>query len=162
VNTLAPPLSALVYGNWRRAGCRICPSSIAVAIESLETPTPAPVKVGPATVEELNQRLTAIRERLFWLQAVWATTLSRDVHQEADRYRELFRTLGEQLSAVDPDAFDCLVVGHEALLLAEPASSRPTLPLATQRWFELAGEIQGTRAVSETPRPNGYVADGLQ
>jgi hypothetical protein len=32
-----------------------------------------------ATVEDLVARLTAVRERLFWLQAVWATTLSDDV-----------------------------------------------------------------------------------
>lgn len=117
---------------------------------------------GDASVEDLVSRLTAIRERLFWLQAVWATTLSHDVYQEADRYRQLFHDLGEELRAKAPDELDRLVVGHEALLLAEPISQKPTLPLASQRMFELAGELRSTPSAEPRPRPDGYVADGLQ
>src|SRR5437899_2488862 len=108
------------------SGLSDLPTSIAVAIEeTLENPkpTPEPAKVvDTATAAELTARLTVIRERLFWLQAVWATTLSPDVYHEADKYRELFRDLGDQLSAIDPAALDRLIVGHEALLLAEPAA----------------------------------------
>ncbi len=139
------------------------PVEVAVAIEQAPaTPTPETVKPADSSAEELVERLTVIRERLFWLQAVWATTLSPDIYQEADRYRRLFQELGEQLKAKDIDEFDRLVCGHEALLLAEPTSAKPSLPLATQRWFELAGEIQNTRVVSAATTPNGYVADGLQ
>jgi hypothetical protein len=121
-----------------------------------------PEKQGDASVHDLVSRLTAIRERLFWLQAVWATTLSHDVYQEADRYRQLFHDLGEELRAKAPDELDRLVVGHEALLLAEPISQKPTLPLASQRMFELAGELRSTPSAKPRPRPDGYVADGLQ
>ena len=129
------------------SGLQDLPINIAVAIEeTLAKPAPAPEPpkvVDTATAEELTARLTAIRERLFWLQAVWATTLSPDVYQEANRYRDLFRTIGEQLNAIDPAALDRLVVGHEALLLAEPASPKPQISLAAQQWFELAGEASG-------------------
>jgi hypothetical protein len=52
--------------------------------------------------------------------------------------------------------------GHEALLLAEPAQPRPRLSLATQRWFELAGEVRSARVARAAPKPDGYVSDGLQ
>lgn len=65
----------------RRNGLSDLPPLIAVAIEeALETPAPGTAKSAEvATVEDLVARLTAARERLFWLQAVWATTLSDDV-----------------------------------------------------------------------------------
>ena len=117
---------------------------------------------GDASVEDLVSRLTAIRERLFWLQAVWATTLSHDVYQEADRYRQLFHDLGEQLKDKAADELDSLVAGHEALLLAEPISQKPTLSLETQRWFELAAEVRNLPPGRHAIQPDGYVADGLQ
>jgi hypothetical protein len=93
---------------------------------------------------------------------VWATTLSPDVYQEAESYRILFQDLSGQLRGQDPAALDRIVAGHEALLLSEPAAPKPSVPLATQRLFELAGEIQSTRSVRPTSISNGYVADGLQ
>ncbi len=138
------------------------PDAIAGAMEETPVPAPEPVKPADASVEDLVTRLTAIRERLFWLQAVWATTLSHDIYQEADRYRDVFRELGDQLRAKDPAQFDKLTLGHEALLLAEPSARRPSLPLAAQRWFELAGELQHTAVARIAPKPDGYVADGLQ
>jgi hypothetical protein len=140
------------------------PLEIAVAIEeALEMPAPVAAKVAEvATVEDLVARLTLIRDRLFWLQATWATTLSPDVYQEAEMFRSLFQELHGQLKGQDPAAADSLVAGHEALLLSEPAAPRPRLSLATQRWFELAGEVRSTRVVRAAPKPDGYVSDGLQ
>jgi hypothetical protein len=142
------------------------PIEVAVVIEENAVQTSAqmrqPATPGDTSVEDLVARLTAIRERLFWLQAVWATTLSHDVYQEADRYRQLFHDLGEQLKAKAPDELDRLISGHEALLLAEPISHKPTLSLATQRWFELAAEIRNQPAGRHSTQPDGYVADGLQ
>jgi hypothetical protein len=140
------------------------PVEVAVAIEeALETPTPEPAKVADvATVEELVNRLTSIRERLFWLQAVWASTLSPDVYQGAERYRSLFQQLNGQLKQQDPAEADRLVAGHEAPLLSEPAAPRPRLSLATQHWFELAGEVRSARVVRAAPNPDEYVSNGLQ
>ncbi len=143
------------------------PLAIAVAMEENPAPPKEP-ETAPAptpaddSVPSLVARLTAIRERLFRLQAVWSTTLSYDIYQEADQYREVFRALGEQLKAKDPAEFDKLTCGHEALLLAEPSARRPSLPLAVQRWFELTGELQNMPVARVAPKPDGYVADGLQ
>src|SRR5579871_803472 len=116
------------------------------------------VKSAPETsVEELVTRLSNIKDRLFRLHAVYAVSLSHDIYHEADRYRQLFQELGSQLSAEDPDAFDALIVGHEALLLAEPLPSKPTLSLAVQEWFELSGQVQYTPAPPKRPT----VSDGL-
>jgi len=111
--------------------------------------------------DDLIARLTAIRERLFWLAACWATTLSPDIAWEADRYRKLFHDLADELCKLDADAVDALIVGHEALLLAEP-TSKPTIPLAAQRWHELAGEVRSAPAVPPKPKRDDYVPDGLQ
>jgi hypothetical protein len=141
------------------------PVEVAFAIEQAPTmPAPEAVKVAEEllSVEELVSRLTAIRERLFWLQAVWANSLSPDVYQEAESYRILFQNLSEQLRGRDPAALDRIVAGHEALLLSEPGAPKPSVPLATQRLFELAAEIQSVRSARPASTPNGYVADGLQ
>jgi hypothetical protein len=72
-------------------------------IEPSESKSSAAPAHPPATdsVEDLVKRLTAIRERLFWLTTVYATTLSHDVAYEADSYRRIFRELGQRLNAVD-------------------------------------------------------------
>lgn len=114
-----------------------------------------------AIAENLIARLTAIRERLFLLQAVWATTLSHDVVVEADQYRRVFHDLAAELRKIDPDAVDGLIAGHEALLLAEP-TSKPTIPLAAQRWHELALEARSERTVPAKAKSEAYVPDGLQ
>ena len=148
-----------------RSGLDDLPIEVAVVIEENATQRSVASQTSEqcdASVEDLVSRLTAIRERLFWLQAVWATTLSHDVYQEADRYRQLFHDLGEQLKAKAPDELDRLISGHEALLLAEPISHKPTLSLANQRWFELAAEIRNPPAGGHSTQPDGYVADGLQ
>ena len=63
------------------------------------------------SAENLISRLKAVRERLFWLQACWATTLSPAIAWEADRFRKL-----------DADALDTLIAGYKALLLTEPTT----------------------------------------
>jgi hypothetical protein len=146
----------------KQNGLTDLPVEVAVAVEEAPATTPEPVKVEPVPVKQLVARLTAIRERLFWLQAVWANTLSPDVYQEAEGYRSLFQELSGQLREQDPIALDCIVAGHEALLLSEPAAPRPSVPLPTQRLFETAAEIRSTRSVRPKQNPNGYVADGLQ
>ena len=68
-------------------------AEIAVAIEE---PKPAPAsQPEPDSAEDLVQRLGAIKQRLFWLATVYATSLSHDVAYEADNYRRVFRELGE-------------------------------------------------------------------
>jgi hypothetical protein len=115
--------------------------------ESAISPPAVQPQNAPDTVPNLVARLTAIRERLFWLTAYFATTLSADIAREADRYQ-------------DPDAVQKLVQGHESLLLAE-LSPRPTLPMAAQQWFELAGEVRNERSQPVRPMLPGYLPDGL-
>jgi len=147
----------------KQDGLADLPVEVAVAIEEAPaTPAPEPMKPPDATVEELVTRLLAVRERLFWLAAVWATTLSSDVYQEAERFRAVFHDLSRQLRAKDSAALDRITQGHEALLLSEPASPKPRISLATQNMIEVIGEIQGARSIRPVPDPDGYVADGLQ
>jgi hypothetical protein len=147
----------------KQNGLADLPVEVAVAIEQTPAmPTPEPVKVELVPVEELIARLTAIRERLFWLQAVWANTLSPHVYYEAESYRILFQDLSEPLRGQDPAALDRIVAGHEALLLSEPGAPKPIVPLAPQKLFELAAETQSSRSVRPATNPSGYVADGLQ
>jgi hypothetical protein len=139
------------------------PLEVVVAIEeNAITPSEKHDDAAQDSADGLITRLTAIRERLFWLQAVWANTLSPDIAREADRYRELFRELAEQLRKLDPGAVDRLIAGHEALLLAEPSSHKPTIPSAAQRWFDLTCELRSERRQAPMPKPVGYVPDGLQ
>ena len=136
---------------------------MALAIEETPvTPTPHKDEAPPDSAANLVERLGRIRERLFHLQAVWATTLSPDVAREADRYRELFRDLSDELRKQDPDALDRLVSGHESLLLSEPSPSKPTVTVEVQRWIELAGEVRSQRRQPPKAQPVGYVCDGLQ
>jgi hypothetical protein len=148
-----------------QSGLDDLPVEVALAIESKP---PAPENAKPAetatqdSVLDLVERLKSIRERLFWLQAVWATTLSPDVALEADKYRKVFQDLGDQLKAKDRNAFDALIAGHEALLLAEPLPTKGTIPLETQRRFELLGELRARPSPQPVHQPDGYVCDGLQ
>ena len=137
------------------------PAEVAIVIEANATKS-TPAKPQPARdPAKLVERLTKIRERLFWLAAVWANTLSPDVAYEADRFRQLFRDLADELRKQDADAADRLIRGHEALLLSDPMP-KPTLPLRTQNWIEMAGEVRSTPRPAPKEQPPGYVSDGLQ
>ena len=147
----------------KESGLDDLPAMVAASIE-LHSPVPQEIKpADPASdsVDDLVKRLEAIKRRLFWLQAVFANTLSRDTALEADRYRQLFHDVGEQLKAKDRNAFDRLVAGYEALLLAEPVPIKGTIPINVQRRFELLGELQLRPSPKPIPKP-GYVPDGLQ
>ncbi|MGD0135264.1 MAG: hypothetical protein ABSE57_24725 [Bryobacteraceae bacterium] len=141
------------------------PVEVAVAIENHVQQSPAPVECEKqdATAEELVARLTAIRERIWKLRAMFAVTLSQDAALEADRYLRLFQQLGQELIAKDKGAFDSLVIGHEALLLSPPTTVRQTIPLATQRLVEMRWEAMTRRSSRSAPstRPADGIHDGM-
>lgn len=131
----------------------------------IEEADPAPLAnttPDPDSAEGLVTRLTAIRERLFWLAAVYATTLSHDVAMEADNYRRLFRELGGKLKTMDAQAYDELVAGHEVLLLSDPGPVKQTIPAELQERVELMWELKAKPTPIPVLKPAGYVADGLQ
>jgi hypothetical protein len=144
------------------SGLADLPEMVAVVIEENAAKAAKPVHPSvPDSVENLVSRLQGIRERLFWLQAVWATTLSPDIAWEADRYRQLFRDLGDQLRKQDATALDRIVAGHEALLLAEPMRPKRSIPLETQRWAELRWAASQGRVRQTPSRPADTIHDGL-
>jgi hypothetical protein len=112
------------------------------------------------SVDERVAFAKQIRDHLFWLQAVWATTLSSDLYQEAEKFRAIFQELCGQLRQQDPAAANRLIAGHEALLLSEPAPPKPRISLATQNMIELVGEIQGAHQLQpvESLRFGGEIA----
>jgi hypothetical protein len=146
-----------------RRGLLDLPVEVAIAIEEeiASQIVPAPVQLEtPASVEELQERLTAIRERVFRLRALFAVTLSHDVALEADQYLRLFQRLGRELQARDKDKFDSLVTGFESLLLSPPVAVRPTVPLATQRLIEMRWEAM-TSPAPPLPRRPDTIGDGM-
>jgi hypothetical protein len=138
------------------------PNDLPLAEQNASDETPQKAEQAPDSVDGLVVRLHAIRERLFWLQAVFANTLSPDVAMEADRYRELFRDLAEELRKQDAEALERITTGHENLLFAEPMPKKPTISLALQERFELIEEVRAQRPRPPEKKPDGYVADGLQ
>jgi hypothetical protein len=139
------------------------PLDVALAIES----NPAPAKPEPApaattaddSVPSLIERLTAIRERIWRLQAMFAVSLSTDCALEANRYLQLFQALASQLNAKDPSKLEDLVRGHESLLLAPALPIRQSIPLSTQKLVEIRWEAL-TQPMRRPPkRPT--VPDGL-
>ena len=141
------------------------PAEIAVAIENQMQHPPAPVECEKqeSTVEDLVARMTAIRERIWRLRAMFAVTLSHDAALEADQYLRLFQRLGQELHTKDKCAFDSLVTGYEALLLSPPITVRQTIPLATQRLVEMRWEAmtqRSSRSASST-RPADAIHDGM-
>jgi hypothetical protein len=139
------------------------PIAVAAAIDL----NPAqPVKREPQApqdddVPSLVSRLTAIREKIWRLQATFAVTLSHDCAMEANRYLTLFQTIAHQLHEKDSKALDAITLGHESLLLSPPIPIKQSIPLATQnlvetRWLAMT---QPTRRPQE--RNVGSIPDGL-
>jgi hypothetical protein len=123
------------------SGIHDLPVEVAVVVEENLAQSLAELKAIPsestATVAELVERLTAIRERIWRLRALFAVTLSHDTAIEANQFVKLFQTLGAELQAKDAGEFAKLTAGHEALLTSPPVTLRPTIPLATQMWCEM-------------------------
>jgi hypothetical protein len=122
------------------SGIHDLPAEVAVVVEENLAQSlaadPAPVP-STATVPELVERLTAIRERIWRLRSVYAVTLSQDTAVEANQYVDLFQSLAAELRVRDADALEALTRGHESTLLSPPVTVRPTIPLAAQMWCEM-------------------------
>lgn len=112
-------------------------------------------------VHNLVERLTAIRERLFWLAACFATTLSWDLAYEADAWRLRFNELADELRKLAPDELERITAGYESVLFSEPVR-RPSIPLAAQEWHDIAAEVRSEHNQPQQPKPVGYLPDGLQ
>jgi hypothetical protein len=135
------------------------PAEIAVAIEELPAvPEPAPEPSKPS-VEELVERLTAIRERIFRLHAVFAVSLSQETAIEANRFVALFQDLASELRVKQPDALERIVAGHEAILTSPPVRVRQQIPIETQKWVELRWEAM--QSPTRRPPKPPMVPDGL-
>lgn len=138
------------------------PLLIATAIEELPATEPEPVPVQPdASSDELVARLTAIKERIFRLHAVFAVSLSHDAAMEANRFLVLFQDLAEQLKAKDADALAALTCGHESLLLSPPVMVKHTIPLDVQRSCEERWERSQAPIRRIPKRAVENVPDGL-
>ncbi len=137
------------------------PLDVALAIEANPAPASTPTPADD-TVADLVARLTAIRKRIWMLQAVFAVSLSQETAIEANRYLALFQTIAEQLRAKDPSALDDLVRGHESLLQAPALPIRPTIPLSTQELVEMRWEARTQKPTYQAPkRPTDSIHDGL-
>jgi hypothetical protein len=144
-------------------GLQDLPVNIAVAIEHLPAspaPTPEPVKV-EASVEDLVARLELIKDRIFRLHAVFATSLSIDCAIEANKFVGLFQDLAEELRQRDAAALEKIVAGHQAILTSPPIPVRQTIPIATQRWCETRWEAMKAPVNRAPARAADQVHDGL-
>jgi hypothetical protein len=147
------------------SGIHDLPVEVAVVVEKNLAQSQAELMSVPsestATVAELVERLTAIRERIWRLRALFAVTLSHDTAIEANQFVKLFQSLGAELQAKDPGEFAKLTAGHEALLTSPPVTLRPTIPLATQMWCEMKWLAQ--RQPEEPGRNTGpdTIHDGM-
>jgi hypothetical protein len=132
------------------SGIHDLPADVAVVVEKNLAQSQAELTSVPsestATVAELVERLTTIRERIWRLRALFAVTLSHDTAIEANQYVKLFQSLGAELQAKDAAEFAKLTTGHEALLMSPPVTVRPTIPLATQLWCEMRWEAAQQRS----------------
>jgi len=113
------------------------------------------------SVESLVSRLTAIRERIWRLQSVFAVSLAHDVALEANQYLTLFQSLAQELKAKDPAKLDDLVRGHESLLQSPPIPIKQTIPLDVQRLAEIRWEASQSPTRRAPKRPADAVPDGL-
>ncbi len=146
-----------------QSGLDDLPLEVAVRIELNASPpkTQGAMTEDDESVTSLVERLKAIRERIWRLQAVFAVSLSQDCAVEANRYLYLFQTLAQQLKGKDAVAFDTLIAGHESLLLSPPVLVERTIPLDVQRWCEARWEASRIPARHAPQRLTGNVPDGL-
>jgi hypothetical protein len=140
------------------------PLGVAVAIElSPEQPVePEPATI-PAedSVPSLVARLTAIREKIWRLQAMFAVSLSHDCAMDANRYLTLFQDIAQKLRDKDPAALEAITHGHESLLLSPPIAVKQSIPLATQNLVETRW-LAMTQPTHRAPKRHvASVPDGL-
>ena len=144
------------------SGLADLPPEITAAMEENpaqpKEPEPAPVQADDS-VANLVARLTAIRERIWRLQSMFAVSLSQETAIEANNYLQLFQTLAERLKQRDPTAFSDLVSGHESLLQSPALPLKQSIPLATQRLCEMRWQVSQAPA-QRAPKPP-TVPDGL-
>ena len=141
-------------------GLQDLPIETQVAIGAAETPAVA-AEPADASVEDLVTRLTAIRERIWRLQSVFAVSLSQETAIEANKYLVLFQALAEQLKAKAPAELGRLVSGHESLLLSPPVPVKQTIPLDVQRFCEIRWEASQSPMRRPPKRDADNVGDGL-
>jgi hypothetical protein len=135
------------------------PLAIAVAIELNPQPVTPASAPEDDSVLSLVARLTAIREKIWRLQAMFAVTLSTDCAMDANKYLALFQTIAAQLKIKDATALDELTRGHESLLLSPSIPLKQTVPLSTQRLVETRWEAM-TQSIRKAPKPP-TIPDGL-
>jgi hypothetical protein len=135
------------------------PINIALAIELNPQPVTPASAPEDDSVPSLVARLTAIREKIWRLQAMFAVSLSPDCLMDANKYLTLFQSIAEQLKVKDATALDELTRDHESLLLSPSIPLKQTVPLSTQRLVEIRWEAmtQPTQRAPKLPT----VPDGL-
>jgi hypothetical protein len=139
------------------------PLAVALAIEL----NPAqPVKSEPSapmddSVPGLVARLTAIREKIWRLQAMYAVSLSHDCAMDANRYLTLFQDIAQKLRDKDSSALEAITHGHESLLLSPPIAVKQSIPLATQNLVETRW-LAMTQPMRRPPKRHvASIPDGL-
>ncbi|MGA8500905.1 MAG: hypothetical protein WB683_05110 [Candidatus Sulfotelmatobacter sp.] len=141
------------------------PLAIAVAME--ESPAQdAKAESQPVqsddSVEGLVSRLSAIRERIWRLQSVFAVSLSQETAIEANGWLRLFQDLAQRLKAKDPASLARLTDGHESLLQAPALPIRPTIPLSIQELVEMRWQASTQKPTYQAPkRSTDSIHDGL-
>jgi hypothetical protein len=143
-------------------GLSALPLDVAVGIELNEPVKPEPAPDPTAmddSVPALVSRLTAIRERIWRLQAMFAVSLSHDCLMEANQYLTIFQSIAEKLKAKDAAALEALTLGHESLLLSPPIAVKQSIPLSTQNLVETRW-LAMTQPTRRPPKPP-VVSDGL-
>jgi hypothetical protein len=127
------------------------PLAVALAFELNPAQPVKPEPSAPASMDDsvpgLVARLTAIREKIWRLQAMFAVSLSHDCAMHANRYLTLFQDIAQKLQDKDPAALEAITHGHESLLLSPPIAVKQSIPLATQnlvetRWLAMTQPMQ--------------------
>jgi hypothetical protein len=128
------------------------------ATEAPETAQPQAVPdVGEdLTVEQLVERLDGIKTRMFWLLAVFATTLSRECLSEMEARRSQFQVLATTLRERDPEKLQQITEGHETFLMTSTAAVRkPCIP------FHIQEQEHFRFWLSTLPKPRPPKSDGF-
>src|SRR5438309_1508471 len=127
------------------------------ATEAPETAQPqaVPHASEDLTVKQLVERLESIKTRMFWLLAVFSTTLSRECLAEMEARRSQFQVLAATLQERDPEMLQQITKGHEMFLLTPTAAVRkPCIPVHIQEQEHFRFWL------SQLPKPRPPMSDG--